>query len=290
MQLHLLLYWYVKFYNPSFYFILNRLLKAIFLHSVDQNLSSTGLKSHIPYAKLFMQYKQIIVSSLAGQQEKWIGLMQWFNDHVFAWQDVKRADNSDGESSSVDEALKPGDDVGWDEISFIQNGIDCEGDSLPVQVTYIMLYHLNTGLTVIPRYYQMFLDHNDSEVVYHSKIVHRSKVVHRNKVVHQPMVARSCSDNLWTERNLLPLAANHPLSNLFQLCNLQLLSNITPPGHLKVCESIPTVIPVVKEPKQHLKHRHNLPKKQIRQRRARRRQCNHISMSPIISYLSFFCF
>ena len=198
--------------------------------------------------------------------------MQWFNDHVFAWQDIKRADDGDGESSGVDEALKPGDDVGWDDISFVQSGVDRENDGLSIQVSYMMLYHLNTCLTVIPRYYQTFLD--------------------RNEVLHSPMVAGSHSqycDNLWTKRNLLPVVANHPLLNLFQSCNLQ-LSKITPPSHVKLRKSNPTVIPVVKKlqlPKQHLKCRHNLPKRQILRGRARRRQRSRISMSSYPSSSAF---
>jgi len=153
-----------------------------------------------------MQYKQIIVSGLTGQQERWIGVMQWFNDHVFAWQDIKRADNGDGESSGVDEALKPRDDVGWDDWYQLysewcwpwKRWFICSGE--------LYLYHLNTGLTIIPRYY-------------------RTSRLDRNKVLHSPMVAGSRSqycDDLWTKRNLLPVAAKHPLPNLFQSCNLQL--------------------------------------------------------------------
>jgi hypothetical protein len=87
-----------------------------------------------------MQYKQIIVSGLTAQQERWIGLMQWYNDHVFTWQDIRRTDNGDGhESSGVDEALKTRDEVGWDEISFIQEVGAIA--NYKVQVSQIIVLH-----------------------------------------------------------------------------------------------------------------------------------------------------
>lgn len=98
---------------------LNCLLKAIFLHSVDQTFSNVGHKSRIPYGKLFAQYKQIITSGLTERQQKWIELIQWYNTQVFAWQDMNLKLADDDESSGIDEALKPRDDGGWDEISFV---------------------------------------------------------------------------------------------------------------------------------------------------------------------------
>lgn len=97
------------------------LSKAIFLHSIDETFSNVGHKSRIPYGKLFAQYKQIITLGLTERQQKWIELIQWYNTQVFAWQDMNLKIPNDDESSGVDEALKLGDDGGWDEISFVDD-------------------------------------------------------------------------------------------------------------------------------------------------------------------------
>jgi len=111
-------------------------LKAIFLHSVDHNFSNVGHKSRILYGKLFAQYKQIITSGLIEQHQKWIELIQWYNTQVFAWQDMSLKIPDDNGSSGVDEALKLGDDGGWDEISFIDD-TGGGGSSSAVQVSRI---------------------------------------------------------------------------------------------------------------------------------------------------------
>ena len=125
-----------RLYYLLYYLFLKCSLKAIFLHSVDHNFSNVGHKSRIPYGKLFTQYKQIITSGLIEQHPKWIELIRWYNTQVFAWQDMNLKIPDDDGSSGVDEALKLGDDGGWDEISFVGDA-GGGGSNSAVQVSRI---------------------------------------------------------------------------------------------------------------------------------------------------------
>jgi hypothetical protein len=100
--------------------------QAIFLHSSDQTFALIGNKTRINYGKLFAQYKQIIITGLQSPKpERWVELMGWYNNNVFAWQTLRQ--DEDGNSSGVKEAFEEGED--WNEISFVIGNDGEEGGS-----------------------------------------------------------------------------------------------------------------------------------------------------------------
>jgi hypothetical protein len=78
-------------------------LKAIFLHSPDQEFALIGAKSEIPYQKWFQRYKQFLMKNSASPNIK--DLFMFWNGRVFSFDTAqKRAGSNGEESSGMDEA------------------------------------------------------------------------------------------------------------------------------------------------------------------------------------------
>jgi hypothetical protein len=78
-------------------------IKAIFLHSPDQEFAPVGTKSDIPYEKWFQQFKEFLMKNATSPDIK--NLFMWWNGWVFSF-DTPHKKESNGEGSSgMDEAV-----------------------------------------------------------------------------------------------------------------------------------------------------------------------------------------
>jgi hypothetical protein len=78
-------------------------LKAIFLHSPDQEFAPIGAKSEIPYEKWFQQFKQFLMKNSTSPDIT--NLFMFWNGRVFSFDTAQKSAGSNGEESSgMDEA------------------------------------------------------------------------------------------------------------------------------------------------------------------------------------------